>query len=85
MLTKILSKFPDAKIIPVESHWNIPQLQDPALVKDWNLVKKHTLVVGKIKSLKILTVAEVLTIFHAMLMAVRWRAYCYVARRKGVC
>lgn len=82
---KILSKFPDAKIIPVDSHWNIPQLQDPTLVKDWNLVKKHTLVVGKIKSLKNTysgRSTDYISPSHSNGCAMAC-AYCYVARRKG--
>lgn len=81
----ILSKFPQANIVSVKSHWNIPQLQDPALVKKWNLVKKHTLVVGKIKSLKNTysgRSTDYISPSHSNGCAMAC-TYCYVARRKG--
>lgn len=82
---EIISRFPQANIIPVKSHWNIPQLQDPDLVKNWNQVKKHVLVLGKIKSLKN-TLSGRSTDFispsHSNGCAMAC-AYCYVARRKG--
>lgn len=42
---KIISRFPDAEIIEVESHWRIPELFDADAV-DWMRVKRESLVLG---------------------------------------
>jgi hypothetical protein len=43
---EVLARFHDAKLVEVASHWNIPQLADPALAEDWLKVKRDTLVLG---------------------------------------
>jgi hypothetical protein len=48
----ILSKFPEAEIIPVENHWKIPALSQ-ANPEDWVSNKKNVLVLGKLKTFKI--------------------------------
>ena len=50
---EVLSRFPHAELVEVASHWNIPQLADPALAGDWLRVKRDTLVLGVKKSLAI--------------------------------
>lgn len=42
---KIISRFPDAEIIEVESHWKIPELFD-ADACDWMRTKRESLVLG---------------------------------------
>lgn len=49
---EILARFPDATLIDVPSHWNIPGLHGNAgLVEDWVRVKRETLVLGVRKTL----------------------------------
>jgi spore photoproduct lyase family protein len=82
---QILKKYPNAKVVSVKSHWNIPQLQDKDLVKKWNLVKKHILVLGKIKSLKNVEngrSTDFIAPSHSNGCAMAC-TYCFVARRKG--
>ena len=83
---EILSKFPDAQIIPVDSHWKIPELNNnPDLVPIWNKVKREYLVIG-IKSGMTFQENGRSTDFippsHANGCAMAC-TYCYVARRKG--
>lgn len=50
---KILIRYPDAEIIPVNNHWNIPELnQNQDLLKSWNKVKREYLVLGVLSSKK---------------------------------
>src|SRR5688500_13805678 len=49
---EILSKYPDAKIIEVPSHWQIPQLHGNAgSVKEWTKITRNVSILGKKKSL----------------------------------
>src|SRR5688500_12443500 len=49
---EILARFPDAKRVPVRSHWQIPELHGDAALSDrWNSVKRTTLVFGVRKSM----------------------------------
>lgn len=51
---EILDKYSAAKIIKVDSHWNIPELnQNEDLVERWNEIKDKTLILGVKKSLKV--------------------------------
>ena len=53
---EIRARFPDAKLIEVPSHWQIPELHgDPANDGDWLGVKRETLVLGVRKALKMET------------------------------
>ena len=50
---EILARFPDANLIEVPSHWQIPELHgDAAKDADWLGVKRETLVLGVRKALK---------------------------------
>lgn len=82
----ILAKYPKAEIIPVNSHWQIPELNNnPELVPIWNKVKREYLVIG-IKSGMTFQENGRSTDFispsHANGCAMAC-TYCYVARRKG--
>lgn len=82
---QIISKYPDANVIPVKSHQNIPELQNPDLIKNWNLVKKHVLVLGKMKTLTNTQngrSTDFIAPSHSNGCAMAC-AYCYVARRKS--
>ena len=83
---EIRARFPDAKLIEVPSHWQIPELHgDAANDADWLGIKRETLVLGARKALKM----------EANTRSSDWIApavasgcasscaYCYVARRKG--
>ncbi len=49
----ILAHYPDAKLIEVPSHWNIPDLHgNEGSVDDWNRIKRTVLVLGTKKSLQ---------------------------------
>ena len=82
----ILARFPDAELIPVASHWNIPELHGNAgSVEDWVRIKRSTLVLGVKKSLTMRPngrsahfIAPSTSNGCAMACA-----YCYVPRRKG--
>jgi intein/homing endonuclease len=51
---EILDRFPEAELIEVPSHWNIPELHgDEDGVADWNRTKKTVLVLGVKKGLGI--------------------------------
>ena len=50
---EILARFPDANLIEVPSHWQIPELHgDAANDADWLGVKRQTLVLGVRKAMK---------------------------------
>jgi spore photoproduct lyase family protein len=84
--TQILSKYPEAEIIPVPSHWKIPELNNnSSLVKDWNKVKREYLVLGVLGSLRFQENGRSTdyispSLANGCAMAC---TYCYVARRKG--
>nr|MDF0365089.1 Hint domain-containing protein [Nodosilinea sp. TSF1-S3] len=49
----MLAKYPDAQLIEVASHWNIPDLHgNEGSVEDWNRIKRTVLVLGVKKSLQ---------------------------------
>ena len=83
---EILARFPDANLIEVPSHWQIPALHgEQSNDANWLNIKRETLVLGVRKALKM----------EANTRSSDWIApavangcasscaYCYVARRKG--
>ncbi|MFG2430896.1 spore photoproduct lyase family protein [Streptomyces sp. NPDC048590] len=83
---QILARFPDAEVIPVDSHWRIPELHgNRGSVERWVRIKSTVLVLGEKKSLTV----------RANGRSANWIApgaangcamacaYCYVPRRKG--
>jgi spore photoproduct lyase family protein len=83
---EILSHYPDATLIPVASHWNIPELHgNEGSVQDWNRIKRTVLVLGVKKSLQArpnCRSSDFVAPSHANGCAMAC-SYCYVARRKG--
>ncbi len=83
---EVLARFPDAEIIEVPSHWQIPGLHgNEGNVADWNRIKRTQLVLGTLKSPRIRPngrssdfIAPSQSNGCAMSCA-----YCYVPRRKG--
>ncbi|MEU9735968.1 spore photoproduct lyase family protein [Streptomyces sp. NPDC048002] len=83
---QILSRFPEARLVTVDSHWRIPGVHgDRANVDRWVRVKGETLVLGERKTLATRPngrsadwIAPGATNGCAMACA-----YCYVPRRKG--
>jgi spore photoproduct lyase family protein len=83
---QVLARFPDAEIVEVPSHWQIPELHGNAgNVDRWVRVKTETLVLGVKKSLSARPngrssdfIAPSTSNGCAMACA-----YCYVPRRKG--
>jgi spore photoproduct lyase len=83
---EIIGRWPDATVVPVESHWRIPELHgDEANVRRWVRIKTEALVLGVKKS--VITrlngrsadfIAPSLSNGCAMACV-----YCYVPRRKG--
>ena len=83
---ELLNRYPDAKKILVDSHWNIPELHgNEGSVEDWNRIKRTILVLGTKKSIsarKNTRSSNWVAPSHANGCAMAC-AYCYVARRKG--
>lgn len=83
---EILDQYPDVNRIPVDSHWNIPDLHgNEGSVQDWNRIKRTGLVLGIKKSLQArpnCRSSDFVAPSHANGCAMAC-AYCYVARRKG--
>ena len=80
----IISRFPNAQIIEVESHWQIPQLFD-ANASDWMRTKRETLVLGIKSGLthqKNGRSADFIAASNSN-GCLSSCQYCYVARRKG--
>ncbi|WP_223878255.1 spore photoproduct lyase family protein [Microbacterium radiodurans] len=83
---EIVGAWPDAEIVPVASHWQIPEVHgDEANVRRWVRIKTEALVLGVKKS-----VATRLNGRSADFIAPSTAngcamacAYCYVPRRKG--
>jgi spore photoproduct lyase family protein len=83
---EILSRWPEATVVPVESHWRIPELHgDEANVARWVRIKTEALVLGEKKSIATRPngrsadfIAPSLSNGCAMACV-----YCYVPRRKG--
>lgn len=82
----ILAQHPEAQLIEVASHWNIPELHgNEGAVEDWNRIKRTVLVLGVKKSLQArpnCRSSDFVAPSHANGCAMAC-AYCYVARRKG--
>ncbi len=81
---EILSRFPNARRIPVASHWSIPELREGAEA-DWMRSKREVLVLGVKKGLTFRPNGRSADFIapsssNGCAMAC---AYCYVARRKG--
>jgi spore photoproduct lyase family protein len=83
---EILDRWPQAEVVPVESHWRIPELHgDEANVRRWVRIKTEALVVGVKKSLAARPngrSADFIAPSTANGCAMAC-AYCYVPRRKG--
>ena len=83
---EILGRFPDARRVPVESHWRIPELHGNAgLAEDWLRTKRTTLVLGVKKGMAMRPNGRSADFIapstsNGCAMAC---AYCYVPRRKG--
>ncbi|MBD2462450.1 spore photoproduct lyase family protein [Oscillatoria sp. FACHB-1407] len=82
----ILANYPNAQLIEVDSHWNIPELHgNEGAVEDWNRIKRTVLVLGVKKSLQARPndrSSDFVAPSHANGCAMAC-GYCYVARRKG--
>jgi spore photoproduct lyase len=83
---EVLARFPDAERVPVDSHWQIPQLHgDESNVDRWVRIKTESLVLGVKKSLSARPngrSADFIAPSTANGCAMAC-AYCYVPRRKG--
>jgi spore photoproduct lyase family protein len=83
---EVLARYPDARRIPVESHWKIPELHGNAgNADDWVRIKRTTLVLGVKKAMTIRPNGRSADFIapstsNGCAMAC---AYCYVPRRKG--
>ena len=83
---QVRERFPDAEVVEVASHWNIPELHGNAGSADrWVRTKIENLVVGEKKSLSARpngrsTDFVAPSIANGCALAC---AYCYVPRRKG--
>ncbi|MFJ6653491.1 spore photoproduct lyase family protein [Microbacterium sp. NPDC091313] len=83
---EIVARWPDAEIVPVASHWRIPELHgDEANVRRWVRIKTEALVLGVKKNVATRVngrSADFIapSISNGCAMAC---AYCYVPRRKG--
>ncbi|WP_114558470.1 spore photoproduct lyase family protein [Desertihabitans aurantiacus] len=83
---QVLARFPDAEVVPVASHWQIPELHGNAgNVDRWVRVKTEDLVLGVKKSLQTRPNGRSADFIapsasNGCAMAC---AYCYVPRRKG--
>ncbi|MGW1777380.1 spore photoproduct lyase family protein [Streptomyces sp. NPDC002104] len=83
---QILARFPDAEVVPVDSHWGIPDLHGNAgNVDRWVRIKSEVLVLGEKKTLTTRPngrSADWIAPGPANGCAMAC-AYCYVPRRKG--
>lgn len=83
---EIVARWPDADIVPVASHWQIPEVHgDEANVRRWVRIKTEALVLGVKKSLVTRPngrSADFIAPSTANGCAMAC-AYCYVPRRKG--
>lgn len=82
----ILGRCPDARLIEVRSHWNIPGLHgNEGSAEDWIKIKRSVLVLGVRKSLDVRPngrSADFIAPSYANGCALAC-SYCYVPRRKG--
>jgi spore photoproduct lyase family protein len=83
---EVLAKYPDAKIIEVASHWQIPELHgNQGSVEDWMRIKKNVLILGIKKSLTARPnerSSHFVAPSHSNGCTMSC-VYCYVPRRKG--
>jgi spore photoproduct lyase len=83
---ELLANYPNARLIEVASHWNIPELHgNKGAVEDWNRIKRTVLGLGVKKSLQArpnCRSSDFVAPSHANGCTMAC-AYCYVARRKG--
>ncbi|MGW6686246.1 spore photoproduct lyase family protein [Streptomyces sp. NPDC054961] len=83
---QILARFPGARVVPVDSHWRIPELHGNAgNLERWVRVKSEVLVLGEKKTLTTRPngrSADWIAPGSANGCAMAC-AYCYVPRRKG--
>ncbi|MGY5885059.1 spore photoproduct lyase family protein [Modestobacter lacusdianchii] len=83
---QVLARFPEAEVVEVDSHWQLPELHGNAgNVERWVRVKSETLVLGVKKSLSTRPngrSADFIAPSTANGCAMSC-AYCYVPRRKG--
>jgi spore photoproduct lyase family protein len=83
---QVLARFPDAEVVEVASHWQLPELHgNEGNVDRWVRVKAETLVLGVKKSLSARPngrSADFIAPSTANGCAMAC-AYCYVPRRKG--
>ncbi|MFD3695191.1 spore photoproduct lyase family protein [Streptomyces sp. NPDC058646] len=83
---QILARFPDARVIDVDSHWRIPQLHgNEGNLDRWVRIKSEVLVLGEKKTLSTRPNGRSADwiapgVANGCAMAC---AYCYVPRRKG--
>ncbi|MFC9946476.1 spore photoproduct lyase family protein [Streptomyces pratensis] len=83
---EVLARFPDADVLPVDSHWRIPELHgNRGNVDRWVRIKSTVLVLGEKKTLTVRVngrSADWIAPGAANGCAMAC-AYCYVPRRKG--
>ncbi|PSL37287.1 spore photoproduct lyase family protein [Labedella gwakjiensis] len=83
---QILARWPDAEVVEVPSHWQIPELHgDERNVRRWVRIKTEALVLGTKKTLTVRPngrSADFIAPSHANGCAMAC-VYCYVPRRKG--
>ncbi|MFJ3381553.1 spore photoproduct lyase family protein [Curtobacterium sp. NPDC090217] len=83
---EVVGRWPDAEIVPVASHWNIPEVHgDERNVQRWVRIKTEALVLGVKKSLVTRPngrSADFIAPSTANGCAMAC-SYCYVPRRKG--
>ncbi|MFF8293394.1 spore photoproduct lyase family protein [Streptomyces sp. NPDC016309] len=83
---QIIAAFPDAEVVPVDSHWRIPELHgNRGNAERWVRIKRTVLVLGEKKTLTVRPngrSADWIAPGAANGCAMAC-AYCYVPRRKG--
>ncbi|UUL75321.1 spore photoproduct lyase family protein [Pseudarthrobacter sp. Fe7] len=83
---EVVARWPGADVVPVENHWNIPDLHgDETNVPRWSRIKTEALVLGVKKSLTVKPngrSADFIAPSTANGCAMAC-AYCYVPRHKG--
>jgi spore photoproduct lyase family protein len=83
---EILRRYPEAKIIEVPSHWQIPELHgNEGSVEDWMKIKRNVLILGIKKSLTARPnerSSHFVAPSHSNGCTMSC-VYCYVPRRKG--
>ena len=83
---EILTKYPEAKLIEVPSHWKIPELHgNEGSVEDWMKIKRNVLILGVKKNLAVrpnTRSSNFVAPSHSNGCTMSC-VYCYVPRRKG--